>query len=112
MAPGRGQTAVDDPRLDIELLGDVSGSQVRMTGDVVAQTSTALWGIEPILMNEARVTFDLSAVTSIDGAGLEAVLSLMDSVRSFGGSLVIGCERCAVRPAAQVGAVRPAAQVG
>jgi ABC-type transporter Mla MlaB component len=81
-----------DPKLDIELVGGVRGSHVRMSGDIVSGTRTAIWGIESLLMNEARVTFDLSDVTSMDGVGLEALLSLMDSVRVHGGSLVIGRE--------------------
>jgi hypothetical protein len=58
-----------DPKLDIELVGGATGSHVRISGDIVAGTGTALWGIESLLMNETRVTFDFSVVTSIDGSG-------------------------------------------
>lgn len=77
--------AAADPKLEIELVGGASGSHVRMSRDIVAETQIALWGVESLLMNEPRVTFDFSAVTSIDGTGLETVLSLMDSVRLYGG---------------------------
>jgi ABC-type transporter Mla MlaB component len=81
-----------NPQLDIEFVCLLTGTYVRMRGEVVVQTRTALWGAESLLVNEARVTFDFSAVTSIDSAGLETVLSLMDGVRSHGGTVVITCD--------------------
>jgi ABC-type transporter Mla MlaB component len=74
-----------DPKLEIELVGSASGSHVRISGDIVAETRIALWGVESLLVNEPRVTFDFSAVTSIDATGLETVLSLLASVRLRGG---------------------------
>ena len=91
------------PSLDVELVCGVSGSQVCVRGDIVEQTRIALWGVESLLLNEPRVIFDFSAVTSIDGAGLEAVLALMDSVRAHGGSLEIGCGRYEVYSAGEPG---------
>jgi ABC-type transporter Mla MlaB component len=82
----------DSPRLHIELVCLMSGSHVRMCGEVVVETVTVLWGIESLLLNETRVTFDFSAVTSIDSAGLEAVLDVMNSVRASGGRVATGCD--------------------
>jgi ABC-type transporter Mla MlaB component len=39
---------------------------------------------------------DLSGVVTIDGAGLEATIRLMDAIRSFGGTLTIGREEMPV----------------
>jgi anti-anti-sigma factor len=96
----RSRLPAESPKLHIELVCLMNGSLVRMNGELVVQTLTALWGVESLLVNEARVTFDLLGVTSIDSAGLEAVLGLMDSVRGRGGKVVIGCAGLRVdRPA-------------
>ena len=42
-----------------------------------------------MLVNEAHVTLDLSGVTSIDGAGLLALVRVIDAVLAFGGRLTI-----------------------
>lgn len=84
----------DAPLLEIELLEDTSGGCLaRMSGHLVGETASALWSIEPMMANEARVVLDLSGVTTIDSAGLEATVRLMDAIRAFGGSLTIGSER-------------------
>jgi ABC-type transporter Mla MlaB component len=81
------------PLLEIELLEDASGGCLaRMSGHLVGETASALWSIEPMMANEARVVLDLSGVTTIDSAGLEATVRLMDAIRAFGGSLTIGSE--------------------
>jgi anti-anti-sigma factor len=86
------------PLLQIELLEDTSGGCVaRMSGDLVGETAAALWSIEPMMANEARVVLDLSGVVSIDSAGLEATVRLMDAVREFGGRLIIGRDQGAAR---------------
>jgi ABC-type transporter Mla MlaB component len=61
-----------------------------MSGHLVGETIAALWSIEPMMANEARVVLDLSGVVAIDGAGLEATVRLMDTIRAFGGILTIG----------------------
>jgi ABC-type transporter Mla MlaB component len=76
--------------LRIELVEGPRGCLVRFSGDLVGDTSVCLWSIEPMLINEARVTLDLSGITSIDVAGLEAALRLMGAIHAFGGRLTIG----------------------
>jgi ABC-type transporter Mla MlaB component len=79
------------PLLQIELLENASGGCLaRMSGHLVGETIAALGSIEPMMANEARVVLDLSGVVAIDGAGLEATVRLMDTIRAFGGSLTIG----------------------
>ena len=86
------------PLLRIELLEDTSGGCVaRMSGDLVGETAAALGSIEPMMANEARVVLDLTGVVSIDSAGLEATVRLMDAVREFGGRLIIGRDQGAAR---------------
>jgi hypothetical protein len=46
-----------------------------------------------MLANEAGVALDVSGVTSIDGAGLEATVRLIDAIHTFGGKLTIGCQQ-------------------
>jgi ABC-type transporter Mla MlaB component len=82
----------DVPLLQIELLESPSGCLARLSGDLVGETTAGLWSIEPMLTNEARVVLDLSGITTIDSAGLEATLRLMDAIRNFGGRLTIGHE--------------------
>jgi|HubBroStandDraft_5_1064220.scaffolds.fasta_scaffold239779_3 ABC-type transporter Mla MlaB component len=85
------------PCLQIELVEDTSGGCLaRMSGHLVGETAGALWSIEPMMANETRVVLDLSGVVTIDGAGLEATIRLMDAIRSFGGSLTIGREELSV----------------
>jgi len=43
-----------------------------------------------MMANETRVVLDLSGVETIDSAGLEATVRIMDAIRAFGGSLTIG----------------------
>jgi ABC-type transporter Mla MlaB component len=78
--------------LRIELVEGPRGCLARLSGDLVGETSACLWSIEPMLINEARVALDLSGITSIDGAGLEAALRLMGAIHAFGGRLTIGHE--------------------
>jgi ABC-type transporter Mla MlaB component len=63
-----------------------------MSGHLVAGTAAALWSVEPMMANEARVVLDLSGVVEIDSAGLEATVRFLDAIRAFGGSLTIGCD--------------------
>ena len=62
----------DAPLLQVELAESPHGYLARFRGDLVAETTGVLWGIEPILLNETRVSLDLSGVTSVDQAGLKA----------------------------------------
>jgi ABC-type transporter Mla MlaB component len=82
------------PLLEIELMEISQGCLARLSGDLVAETRTGLWSIEPMLANEARVALDFSGVTSIDGSGLEAALGLMYAAHAFGGTVTFGSERC------------------
>jgi len=81
-----------NPSLEITLDGGAAGCHVKFGGDVVEQTRTALWTIEPLLMNETSVTFDVSQIRSVDVAGLEAALNLMQFVHSSGVNFTIGAE--------------------
>jgi hypothetical protein len=45
-----------------------------------------------MLANEVRVTLDVSAVRSIDGLGLEAVLRLICAIHTFGGTVIFDSE--------------------
>jgi ABC-type transporter Mla MlaB component len=76
--------------LEIELVPQSTGCTARFFGDLVAGTCTALWGAESVLLHESHVTMDLSGITSMDSAGLEAALSLMDAVRHRGGMIKVG----------------------
>jgi ABC-type transporter Mla MlaB component len=67
-----------------------------MSGHLVKDTMAALWSVESMVVNESRVVIDLSGVVTIDSAGLEATVRLMDAIRSFGGRLTIGCEESPV----------------
>src|ERR1700722_19909662 len=80
------------PLLQIGLRENAYGCVVQLTGDLIGDTSAGLFSIEPMLANEARVALDLSGVTSIDGAGLEATVRLIDAIHTFGGRLTIGCQ--------------------
>jgi hypothetical protein len=85
------------PLLQIELLEDTSGGCVaRVSGHLVGEAAAALGSIEPMMANEARVVLDLSGVVSIDNAGFEATVRLIDAVRGFGGRLIIGREESSV----------------
>jgi len=77
------------PSLEITLDGGAAGCLVKFGGDVVEQTRTALWTLEPLLMNETSITFDVSKIRSVDVAGLEAALNLMQFVHSSGVNFTI-----------------------
>jgi hypothetical protein len=77
------------PLFEVELAESPSGYLARFRGDLVAETLGVLWGIEPILLNEPRVSLDLSGVTSVDRAGLEAALKLVEALHTFGGRLIL-----------------------
>jgi len=91
-AIARSENAADKeaPLLEIELMEIANGCLARLSGDLVSETRAALWSIEPMLANEARVALDVSGVTSIDGSGLEAALRLMHAVHIFGGTVTLG----------------------
>ena len=78
------------PRLEVALIGGSDGCTARISGEVIAETTVALGSIESMLVNEAHVTLDLSGVTSIDDAGLLALVRVIDAVLAFGGRLTIG----------------------
>ena len=80
----------DAPLLQVELAESPRGYLARFTGDLVAETTGVLRGIEPILLNETRVSLDLSGVTSVDQAGLRAALNLVEVLHACGGRLTIG----------------------
>jgi len=81
----------ESAEFQIELLEDNSGGCLaRMSGHLIGATAAALWSVEPLMANEARVVLDLSGVVAIDSAGLEATIRLMDAIREFGGRLTIG----------------------
>ena len=85
------------PLLQIELLEDTSGGCLaRMSGHLVGEAAAVLGGMEPMMANEARVVLDLSGIVSIDSAGLEATVRLIDAVLGFGGRLIIGREESPV----------------
>jgi ABC-type transporter Mla MlaB component len=75
------------PLLEVELAESPRGYLARFRGDLVAETTAVLWGIEPMLLNETRVSIDVSGVTSVDQAGLKAALKLVEALHAFGGSL-------------------------
>jgi ABC-type transporter Mla MlaB component len=77
----------DAPLLEVELAESPGGYLARFRGELVAETMAVLWGIEPILLNETRVSIDVSGVTSVDQAGLIAALKLVEALHAFGGSL-------------------------
>jgi hypothetical protein len=79
-------------RLEVQLISGPEGCRARFAGDLIEGTRAAVWGVEQILLHDARVVVDLSGITSFDSLGLEAALGLMDAVRSFGGKLTIGDE--------------------
>jgi hypothetical protein len=83
-------TTVDSSVLRIELVESSDGYLARFVGEIIAETTGALRSIEPMLINEARVIFDFCGVTSVDGAGLQAAVKLMDAVYTFGGRLRVG----------------------
>ena len=64
-AVARSEIAVDKeaPLLEIELMEIANGCLARLSGDLVSETRAALWSIEPMLANEARVALDVSGVT-------------------------------------------------
>ncbi len=74
----------DAPLLEVELAESPGGYLARFRGDPVAETMAVLWGIEPMLLNETRVSFDVSGVTSVDQAGLKAALKLVGALHTFG----------------------------
>jgi hypothetical protein len=86
----RGVTDEHAGLLEVQLLSGPDGCFARFAGDLVEDTRAVIWGVEEILLHDARVVLDLSGITSFDGRGLEAALALMDAVRSFGGTLMIG----------------------
>jgi ABC-type transporter Mla MlaB component len=85
------------PRLEITLIGGSDGCTARISGEVIAETTVALGSIESMLVNEAHVILDFSGITSIDEAGLLAVVRVIDAVLAFGRRLTIG-EHLAARP--------------
>jgi ABC-type transporter Mla MlaB component len=87
------------PNLEIELVESPSGCIARLRGDLLAETRLGLWSVEPILINEVGITLDLSGVTAIDSAGLEAILMLIGSVQASGRRLAIGGHYAGDRPA-------------
>jgi hypothetical protein len=77
------------PLLEVELAESPSGFLARFRGDLVAETIGVLIGIEPILLNETRVSFDLSEIRSVDQAGLKAALKLVASLHALGARLIL-----------------------
>jgi hypothetical protein len=92
MTLGKEATDSSGPLLEIELVEIINGCLARFRGDLVSETSFGLSSIEPMLANEAHVTLDVSAVRSIDGPGLEAVLRLVGTIHTFGGTVIFGSE--------------------
>lgn len=90
MTLDRGLEGRDAPLLQVELAESPRGYLARFRGDLVAETAGVLRGIEPILVNETRVSLDLSGVTSVDQVGLEAALNLVEALHAYGGRLTIG----------------------
>jgi anti-anti-sigma regulatory factor len=81
--------------LQIEMAESPQGCEVRLAGDLLGETTLGLLGVEPMLANEASVLLDVSGVTSVDGAGLEGLLRLVEAVHRGGGRLAIGCHQVA-----------------
>ena len=98
---GSGQENIE--LLEVHLVSGPDGCVARFKGELTEQTQNVVWGVEEILLHDARVVLDLSGITSFDSRGLEAALGLMDAVRSFGGTLLISgtnstpCDPCRVR---------------
>jgi len=90
MAFSAGTGGLDSPLLEIELAESPAGYVAQFRGDLVAETTGALWGIERLLLNEPRVSLDLSGVRSVDRAGLKAALRFVEALHAFGGRLTIG----------------------
>jgi ABC-type transporter Mla MlaB component len=89
--------ATAPPLLEIELLEHPTGGCVaRMSGNLVGGTAAALWSIEPMMANEVQVVLDLSGIVTIDSAGLEATVRLMDAIRGFGGRLIVGSDEAQI----------------
>jgi anti-anti-sigma regulatory factor len=81
--------ASDRPLLQIEPSEDGCGCVVLFSGSATRAAAIAILSIEPMSINEGRVTLDISKVTSFDADGLRAVAAAMDSARAFGGTLNI-----------------------
>jgi ABC-type transporter Mla MlaB component len=85
-----GPDGLEAPLLQVELGERPYGYLARFRGELVAETMGVLWDIEPLLLNESRISLDLSGVTSVDQAGLIAALKLVEALHSFGGRLSLG----------------------
>lgn len=86
--------AEDSPGfLEVQLISGPDGCLARFTGDLIEETRNVVWGVEEILLHDVRVVLDLSGISSFDTSGLGAALSLMDAVRSAGGTLKIADEQ-------------------
>jgi len=92
MTSSCGPAGRDSALLQVELVEVPRGYLARFRGDLVAETTGVLWGIEPILLNETRVSLDFSGVTSVDQAGLKATLNLVEALHACGGRLTIGAQ--------------------
>jgi ABC-type transporter Mla MlaB component len=86
----RDSAGEQDGLLEVQLVSGPNGCLARFTGDLIEETRGVVWGVEQVLLHDARVVLDLSGITSFDSRGLEAALRLMDAVRTFGGTLMIG----------------------
>jgi hypothetical protein len=80
----------EGPLLEIELMEIPNGCLARLSGDLIWETRAGLPSIEPMMANETRVTLDVSGLTSIDRAGLEAALRLICAIHAFGGTVLFG----------------------
>lgn len=78
------------PLLQVELAEGPRGYLARFTGDLVAETTGVLWGMEPNPAQRDPRVLDLSGVTSVDQAGLKAALNLVEVLHACGGRLTIG----------------------
>ena len=81
---------LDAPLLEIELASSPGGFIAQFRGDLVAETTGALWGIERLLLNEPRVSLDRSGIRSVDRAGPKGTLKFVETLHGFGGRLIIG----------------------
>lgn len=92
-APGDGGRMKGE--LEARLIPGSNGCTVQLRGELVRESQLVVHIIEAMVASDPRVVLDLSGVTAVDLQGLEAVLKLMDAVRSGDGHLLFGGEDCA-----------------
>jgi hypothetical protein len=80
-------------QLEARLIPAANGCTVELRGEVIRETQLVVHSVEAIVANDVHVVLDLTGITGVDVRGLEAVLNLMDVVRSRDGRLVFSGEK-------------------